>query len=147
LRKDLDQQLLVATRGAGVLKVFVAQMVKRDSVLDTGNSELIIPVWAEAKEVAASAVEGSLEVHSIPASTSGELIALHHLQQEVDQKIPMEYFLVDTEECCSENLASETHIELAGSSGLVKLHHQQSANLKKSMLAEDNVTAEQYCIS
>jgi len=107
---------MVATRGAGVLKVFVAQMIKIYSVLDTGKSvELIIQVWAEAKEVAANAVEGSLEVHSIPASTSVGLQVLHRFQQEVDQKIPTEYFLVDTEEYYSENLASETHIELAGS--------------------------------
>jgi len=106
---------MVATRGAVVLKVFVAQMVKRYSVLDTGKSvELTIQVWAEATEVAANAVEGSLEVHSIPASTLVGLKALHHFQK-VDQKIPTEYFLVDTEEYYSENLASETHIELAGS--------------------------------
>lgn len=115
MRKGLDQQLMVVTRGAEVLKVSVAQIVKRDSFLDTGKSvELIIQVWAEAKEVAANAVEGYLEVHSIPASTSGGLRALHHFQQ-VGQKIPTEYFLVDTEEYYSENLASETHIELAGS--------------------------------
>ena len=107
---------MIAARGAGVLKVFVAQMVKRDSVLDTGKpEELIIQVWTEAKEVAANAVEGYLEVHSIPASTLGGLIVLKHFQQEVGQKIPTGYFLVDIEEYYSENLASETHIELAAS--------------------------------
>jgi hypothetical protein len=38
----------------------------------------------------------------------------------VDQKILADYFLVDTEEYYSENLASETHIELAGRCGLVE---------------------------
>jgi len=107
---------MVATWEAGVLKVSVAQTVKRDSFLDTGKSvELIIQVWAEAKEVAANAVEGYLEVHSIPASTLEGLRVLQHFQQEVDQKIPTEYFQVDTEEYYSEKLASETHIEFAGS--------------------------------
>lgn len=107
---------MVASKEAGVLKVFVAQMGKRDSALDTGKFvELIIQVWAEAKEVAANAVEGYLEVHSIPASTLGGLGVLRHFQQEVDQKIPMEYFQVDTEEYYSEKLASETHTDFAGS--------------------------------
>jgi hypothetical protein len=107
---------VVATRGAGVLKVCVAQMVERDSVLDIGESvEARILVWAEAKEVAANEVEARLEVHNIPASTLGELKVLKHFQQEVEQKIPMEHSPVDIEECYSENLASEAHIELLGS--------------------------------
>jgi hypothetical protein len=40
-------------------------------------------------------------------------------------------------------LASEAHIELHGSWGLVKLHPQLKANLTKLMLVENNVTAEQ----
>lgn len=103
---------MVATREAAVQKVFVAQMVKRDSVLGTGESgEPITLVWTEEKEVAASEVEG-LEVHSSPASTLGGLKVLKHFQQEVDQKIPIEHCLVGIKEYYSENLASESHIEL-----------------------------------
>lgn len=60
-------------------------------------------------------MEGHLEVYSIPASTSGGLKVLKHFQLEVEQKIPTDYSLADIEECYSENLASETHIGLAGS--------------------------------
>lgn len=60
-------------------------------------------------------MEGHLEAYSIPANTLAGLKEQRHFQREVDQKNPMDYSLADIEECYSGNLASETHIGLAGS--------------------------------
>lgn len=104
---------MVAARGAAVLTVFVALTIEWDSILHIGDpGELII--LAGAKEVAANEVEAH-QVDNIPANTLGELKGLMHFQQKVEQRIPMEHSQVDIEEYCSENLASEAHIELPGS--------------------------------
>lgn len=60
-------------------------------------------------------MEGHLEVYSIPASTLGGQKEQKHFQRGLDQKNPTDYSLADIEECCLENLVSETHIGLAGS--------------------------------
>jgi hypothetical protein len=114
----------------GVLTAFVAQMAKKDLVLDIEDSgELTILVLAEAKEVAANEVAAHLKAHSILASTLRELKVLKHFLLEAPLKSPTEHFLLEVplkspmeqhslvgiEEGYSEKLASEAHIELPGS--------------------------------
>lgn len=72
-------------------------------------------MWAEEKEVAANEVAVHLKARSILANTLRELKVLKHFLPEAPLKIPMERSPVDTEEDCSESLASEAHIELPGS--------------------------------